>query len=305
MKGSVVRGAPGQVRMVRRWPTPIEDPARAVMVVLEAVDALCRDAEMPAAVGLAIPGLVDEDAGVGVYSENIRWRDVPFRDLIARRTGLPVAVAHDVRAGGLAERELGAAQGAEDALFLPIGTGISGALIVAGELVTNPYAGEIGHIDVHGGEDCVCGAHGCLEAVASAAAIARRYSRDSRVRVSGAIDVLAALEAGDAIAARVWNDAIAALARALIAYISLLAPEVVVVGGGLAHAGSRLFDPLRAQIHDLILWQQEPRIVPAALGDDAAQIGAALLAGRLLRQGGAPPGSADHLVTMNTEEGQR
>lgn len=293
--------------MVRRWPTPIGDPAGAVRAVLGAVDALCREAAGPAAVGLAIPGLVDEDAGVGVFSENIRWRDVPFRDLVAQRTGFPVAVAHDVRAGGLAEQELGAAQGVEEALFLPIGTGISGALIVAGTLVTNAYAGEIGHIDVRGREDCVCGAHGCLEAVASAAAIARRYSRDSGVHVSGAIEVLAALERGDAVAVRVWDDAITALARALITYISLLAPEVIIVGGGLSHAGSRLLDPLRARVHDLILWQQEPRIVPAALGDDAARIGVALLAGRLLRREGAGPVPAARAtpLTTSTQEGRR
>jgi glucokinase len=292
IKGSVVSGVPRSTDPVRRWPTPQNDPPAAVQTVLDAVAALCREAGAPAGVGLVVPGLVDEHHGTAVFSENVGWHDVPFRALLAAQTGLPVGFGHDVRAGGLAERELGAARAVDDLLFMPIGTGISGAVIVAGHPVSNPYAGEIGHVDVCGGEDCVCGARGCLEAVASAAAIARRYTQASGIAVRGAVDVLRALDRGDVAAARVWDDAIAAIARALIIYASLLAPDVIVIGGGLSRAGPALFDPLRVQLHRLVRLQREPRIVPSALGAESARFGAAVLARRALDEQPIDPSSS-------------
>jgi glucokinase len=278
MKGAVVRddGTPVEYH---RWPTPRADgPDAVVAAALKAVDELVALAGNPAAVGLVVPGLVDDDAGVAIYSENIEWHDVAFRDLVAQRTGLPVGFGHDVRAGGLAERTLGAAGGVDDVLFMPIGTGISGAMFVGGVLVRNRYAGEIGHIDVGADVDCACGARGCLEAVASGASIARQYHRAGGEKLPGAREVLQRRAAGDPIAERVWDEAVTAVARALATYISLLAPERIVIGGGLAGAGDALFGPVRQQLHELLVWQREPAVVPAALEDNAACLGAALLA---------------------------
>lgn len=261
-------------------------PAAAVRAVLDAVATLCVQAATPTGVGLVVRAWSTTSHGIAVYSENLGWRDVPFRALVADQTGLPVGFGHDVRAGGLAERQLGAAQDVDDLLFMPIGTGVSGAVVVAGRPVSNRYAGEIGHIDVGGGEDCACGAHGCLEAVASASAIARRYTRASGTIAPGAVDVLNALEGGDGVAARVRGDAVAAIARALIIYASLLAPEVIVIGGGLSRAGPALFDPLRVQLLQLVRLQSKPRVVPSALGADSARVGAAVLARHALNETG-------------------
>jgi glucokinase len=268
-----------------RWPTPRADgPDMVVAAVLSAVDELVGRAGDAAAVGLVVPGLVDDEGGLAIDSENIGWRDVPFRDLVRRRTGLPVGFGHDVRAGGVAERAQGAAGGFDDVLFMPIGTGIAGAMFVGGRLVRDRYAGEIGHIDVGVDVDCLCGARGCLEAVASGAAIARRYQRAGGGPVDGSREVLRRREAGDPIATRVWDEAVAALARALATYTSLLAPKRIVIGGGLAEAGAALFDPLRKQLHELLVWQRKPDLVPAALGDNAACLGAAILARRALEE---------------------
>jgi glucokinase len=278
MKGAVVRDD-GTDAAYHRWPTPRSDgPDAVVAAVLKAVDELVALAGSPAAVGLVVPGLVDDDTGVAIYSENIGWHDVAFRDLVEHRTGLPVGFGHDVRAGGLAERALGAAGGCDDVLFMPIGTGISGAMFVGGTLVRNRYAGEIGHIDVGADVDCACGARGCLEAVASGAAIARQYHRAGGEHLPGAREVLRRRAAGDPIAERVWDEAVTALARALATYISLLAPERIVIGGGLAGAGKALLGPVRHHLRQLLVWQREPGIVAAALQDNAACLGAALLA---------------------------
>lgn len=287
--GTAIKGAVvdenGVVLSWHRWLTPTNDgPAAVVDAVLNAAAELQQHAAGALAVGLVVAGLVDDQAGVAMYSENIHWRNVPFRKLVAERTGLPVGFGHDVRAGGMAERSLGAAKGVDDVLFLPIGTGISGAMYVEGRLIENKYAGEIGHFDVGSGELCACGAKGCLESIASGASIARRYNAASGSSVSGAEEVLQLMKSGDQIAKGVWDGAIDALARALATYITLLAPELIVIGGGLSSAGAALLDPLRDRIRRLLIWQQEPRIITSQLADNAACLGAAMLAREALGQ---------------------
>ncbi|MCX4683349.1 ROK family protein [Kitasatospora purpeofusca] len=131
------------------------------------------------AVGLAVPDIVDETTGTGIYSATIGWWHVPFRDLVAERTGLPVVVTHDVRAGDVAEVRRGAGRGEERFLFVPVGTSIAAAVMTGGRAEPGAHhrAGEIGHLVVcPGGEPRACGARGCAETYASAAAVARRYT---------------------------------------------------------------------------------------------------------------------------------
>jgi glucokinase len=282
MKGAVL-AADGRGGEFRRWPTPrAAGPDAVVAAILQAVDDLVQSADNPVAIGLVVPGVVDDYAGVAVYSENIEWHDVPFRALVAERTGLPVGFGHDVRAGGLAEREFGVAAGVDDVLFLPIGTGISGAMFVEGRLIENMYAGEIGHIDVGSGRACACGAQGCLEATASGASIARMYTEATGEQVSGSLGVLQRMQQGDDAARQVWGQAVGALARALATYVSLLAPELIVVAGGLSEAGDVLLDPLRARLSELLVWQREPRLVVTSVGDTAGCLGAGILARQAL-----------------------
>src|SRR4051794_20542505 len=130
------------------------------------------------AAGVVVPGIVDEDRGIAVDASNIGWRDVPLRMLLQARLQVPGYLGPDIRAGALAEARRGAARGHRSFAFLPIGTGIGGAWVIDGY----PYSGahyaaaEVGHIIVRpGGDRCVCGRVGCLETLASASAIARRF----------------------------------------------------------------------------------------------------------------------------------
>jgi glucokinase len=277
-KAAVV-GAGGAVLASRSLPTPRAGPETGERVIDLVVQLVEEFGAGSAAVGLVVPGLVDERRGVGVSSENLDWRDVPFVDAIQERCGLPTVLGHDVRAGGLAESRLGAARGVRDALFMPIGTGIAAAVILGGRLhAADGYAGEIGHTDVGHDEPCACGRRGCLEAIASAAAIARRYAERTR-RAATAQQVVAAAQAGDPVAIAVWDDALDALAASLAWVASVLAPEVVVIGGGLSRAGGALLDPLAERLGQRLTFiQRTPRLVPAELGDRAGCLGAALLA---------------------------
>jgi glucokinase len=280
IKGAI-RNSDGEIATLHRWPTPRDRGPDAVLrAVKDAAAELLSEAPGAEAVGLVVPGTVDEHAGVGLFSENIGWRDVPFRQLMADASGLPVGFGHDVRAGGLAERTVGAARGFDDVLFLPIGTGISGAMVVEGRSIDGPFAGEIGHLDVGSGRHCACGLTGCLETVATGPSIATIYGELSGSTVSGAKPVVDLLLAGDNIAARVWTNAVNAIAHALTSYITLLDPELIVVGGGLSGAGEVLLDPLRAALRARLVWQREPRLVRAELGDMAGNVGAHLLAVR-------------------------
>jgi glucokinase len=282
--------ADGTVRTVLRSRTPRagEDTPALVIAELARLAGELRATHpgvTPAAAGLVVPGMVDEERGLAVWSENLGWRDAPLRAMAREALGLPVAFGHDTAAGGLAERRLGAAAGYDDVAVVTIGTGIAAALIVGGR----PHrggglAGEIGHAPVAGSDEpCACGRRGCLEATASAAAIARRYGTRTGTGVTGARDVLARAAAGDAVAREIWDSAVAALAFSFAHLVAVIAPEAIVVGGGLAHAGPALFEPLGSRLATYLTFQRMPALLPARIGGDAGVLGAALMAQDLIR----------------------
>ncbi|HET8591724.1 MAG TPA: ROK family protein [Nakamurella sp.] len=276
--GLVDRG--GVLRHEERHPANVDrGPDALVEAVLDIAAGLVSrgSARM---VGIGVPGIVDSAAGVARYAANLGWRDVPFVDLVTERLGVPAVLGHDVRNGALAEARLGAGAGADSVYFLAIGTGIAGGQVRAGVVDDGAtgQAGEIGHLVVRpGGPRCNCGNRGCLEAVASAFRIGAAYRAVTGVPASAA-DVARLVGEGDADAQRVWSEAIAALADALAAQIVLTDPGRIVVGGGLSLAGRVLFEPLAAALPPRLTFREAPAVVPAALGDRAGLVGAALRA---------------------------
>lgn len=240
----------------------------------------------PVAAGVSVPGIVDDSAGVGIFASNLGWRNAPLRALTQDAIGLPVAFGHDVRAAGLAEYELGVGRDFANVVVLTIGTGIAGALFLDHhKYIGGGFAGEFGHMLVEpSGALCACGGVGCLETVASARAIAHRYSMLSGTTVSDARDVLAARRNGDPHAEAVWHSAIDALAKSLQRAIALIAPDAIVLGGGLAEAGDDLFGPLRNRLDGLLSFHSRPALVKAQLGDNAGLIGTAIAARKLANQ---------------------
>ena len=285
MKCALVR-PDGTVHHSERHPTlAARGPEAVTANILDIADDLTRRARAdgldPVAVGIAVPGVVDEANGVAVWSSNVGFRDVPVRDLMVARVGLPTALGHDVRVGGIAEARLGAGRGQRHVLFVAIGTGIAAALVVGGAGYGGAHgaAGEVGHIVVRpGGKPCLCGGRGCLEAVASAKAIGQTYAELSGDPDATALDVVTRADAGDELAARVWHEAMEALADGLLTAQGLYDVGVLVLGGGLAEAGDRLLDPVRIELAKRVTFHRMPTIVRAALGDNAGCIGSALLA---------------------------
>ena len=268
-------------------PTPagLDQQGALVQAVVRTVESLRGRARTQgyagevAACGLVVPGIVDDEAGVARYSANLGWRDVAVTADLGDALGLPVALGHDVRAGLVAESRWGAARGARHVLFVPIGTGIAGALMLDERVVlADGWSGALGHVVVDpGGPLCACGARGCLEAVASASAIARAYAARTG-RQATAEQVAALVAQGDPDAAEVWETAVEALSRAVVMAVTLTGLDLVLVGGGLARSGSLLLDPLRAAVDRSLTFQRRPRIVQASLGDRAGCLGSACLA---------------------------
>lgn len=271
MKGGLVARDGTVVHSERRPTPPAEGHERVIAAISAFVDHLCTLGR-PVAVGLAVPGLISGDTAV--YSSAFGWRDVPAAAFTT--VGLPVALGHDVGSAGRAELAYGAASGVRDVLYLPIGTGIAGALVLSG----SPYggaqgwAGQIGHIPVWpDGLPCACGQSGCLAAYSSASAIAHRAGEPSAEAVAARTDPQAV---------RVWDEAVEALAIALATYVLLLDPSLIVIGGGLAQAGPALTVPLRERLAARLTFRPAPPIALSALGVEAGMRGAALLAWRLI-----------------------
>jgi glucokinase len=260
-------------------PTGAGDPGEVVERLAAAGAGLAAGHGPLAAAGLGLPGLYEEGSGRVVLLPNLpaTWTGHPARDQLAGRLGVPVALLNDARAFTLAESRMGAAAGCATVVCLTLGTGVGGGVVVDGRLRMGPHgrAGELGHqvIDVDG-PPCGCGNRGCVEAFAAGAALSRLGGQASPEAV------FAAAAAGDERATAAVAATVGRLAVGIANLVTVLWPERVVVGGGVAAAGERLFGPLRAAVAAAapLVDPAAYEVVPAALGPAAGSIGAALWA---------------------------
>jgi glucokinase len=294
MKGAVVSASGDAVAELTR-PTPSADVVAALVSLFHDLRDLAADAGCDViGAGVVTPGIVDEERGIVLYASNLDWRDVPLLDTIRAALDMPVALGHDVRAAGIAERLIGAARGFDDFVLVPIGTGVAAALITAGGTVTGATgaAGEFGHIPViPGGEECTCGQRGCLEVYVSGAGLARRYAAAGGSDLSSR-EIVARLGT-DPTADRVWSEAVDVLAQGLNIMTLLLDPGVIVLGGGFSRAGDALMVPLTERMSDGLAWRSRPLVVCSELGGDAGRTGAAILAFRAAGRSDLPASWAE------------
>ncbi len=263
-------------------PTPQEDPTGHKTA--QALAAIVKELEQNhhvSAVGFAVPGALDEAQGISRWTGNLGWKDLPIKELVAKEVNLPVAFGHDVRSGAIAELRSGAAKDFQQAIFIPIGTGIAAALIIDGKIRSSDgYAGEIGHLNVGHDIPCVCGLSGCLETISSAAAITREYEKRTGYQVTSK-EILGRIRSDDH-AWQVWEQAVAYLAVALEDLITILAPEAIIFGGGLSQAGAALIEPLQTILNERLTFQRMPQLLIAHYGVNAGTIGCAIMALDLL-----------------------
>ena len=245
-------------------------------------------------VGVGAPGPLDTKRGIVLLTPNLGWVNMPLRELIHDRLGLPAALDNDANCAVLGEWWVGAARGARHAIGITIGTGIGGGLIVDGRLYhgASDVAGEIGHttIDTEG-RRCKCGNYGCLEAYASGPNIALRAVEELEAGAESRLSALVggdlakitaqtvyqAAADGDELALEVVNDTAKVLGVGIGNLLNVFNPEVVVVCGGVTLAGDHLFEPLRREVARRAFKPAVSacRIVPGELAGTAGVYGAA------------------------------
>ena len=264
-----------------------------------------------AAVGVATPGTMDIPAGMILQSVNMPWANVPVRRHVQEAFGLPTAFQNDANAAAYGEFWAGAGRGARSLVLFTLGTGVGGGIIVAGDeggyVVEGEHShgAEVGHIRIEmtNPRSCGCGRVGCLEAYASATAVANR-AREGLAEDGGrsalndvvrsgkeltSREVFEASAAGDALADRVVEETALYLAVGAMNLMHVINPELVVFGGGMIAAGDGFLERIRAHVRRLAfpVPAERTRIVYARLGGDAGFIGAAACARRLVRRPGA------------------
>ncbi len=269
-----------------------------VCAVDEVRDAIEGASGSVDAVGIGIPCLIDQRRGIAVTATHLPIVDVPFRDLLTERLGLPVYVDNDANAAMLAEWRFGAAQGAGEAALLTIGTGIGGGLVIGGALQRGSQGAgaELGHMVVQAdGPRCNgnCPNHGCLEALASGTALTREARRIALERPRSGLGRARAAgrEISGPLVTELAHDGDAAAIDALAVIggwlgigvaniVNMLNPEVVVIGGGVIAAGELLLEPVRAVVAQRALSpsKEHVRILPARFGAESGMLGAATLA---------------------------
>jgi glucokinase len=240
---------------------------------------------------VASPGPLDTRLGIVFDPPNLLgWERVPLRDMLESALHVPTVIVNDANASALGEFHFGAGRDSRNLVYLTISTGIGGGVVVDGVLLegSSGSGGELGHmtIDRHG-PVCPCGNIGCLEALGSGRAIARRYAETLRERgvqesrpPASARDIVRLASDGDPVAAKVFEDAARAVGTGVVNCVNIFNPDVVVLGGGVTNAGERLFAPVRDMVQRFALPRPRAsvRVVPAELGLDVGLIGAAGLA---------------------------
>lgn len=243
------------------------------------------------AVGLGSPGLLDLERGVCVFSGNLNWREVAVGPGLSRRLQAPVYIDNDVNVAALGEYSRGQAKGCRDFIYITVGTGIGAGIFCAGRLLRGPrwVAGEVGHMVLSpDGPECTCGSRGCLEALASASAIAREGRAAAQAHPDSKLagrEIDAALVArlareGDPSAANVWQGAMAWLGIGVANLVNIFNPQLVVIGGGVSLAGEQMLQPVQKKVTQLAMPVQREtvRLALSALGDKAGVWGALELA---------------------------
>ena len=287
----------------QRAKTKPQDGARAVLNrVIETIKAAIAGAKLkPSAlggIGVGCPGPLDLDRGIIIEAPNLGWKNVHLKDTLEKAFSCRTVIANDVDAGAYGEYRFGAARKARCALSVFPGTGIGGACVYEGHLLRGKTSScmEIGHIQVQSmGRVCGCGQRGCLETVASrlaiaseAAAAAYRGEAPHLASMAGTdvADIKSgalakAIDEGDEVVERIVHNAARHLGTAIASVVNLLAPDVIVLGGGLVEAMPQLFvGEVRKTVEARAMksFTRSLKIAAAELGDNAAVMGSAALA---------------------------
>ncbi|GAA1489600.1 ROK family glucokinase [Brachybacterium sacelli] len=289
----------GEVIAATTRSTPATDPELLEAGVADAVAELRTDHEV-VGVGVGAAGFVSSDRRTVKFAANLAWREHPLADELERLTGLPVVIENDANAAGWAEYRFGAATAARHMLMVTVGTGLGGAIVLDGRLIrgSGGFAGEVAHMTaVPDGQWCGCGRKGCLEQYTAGTALVRTAKRrasagdplmgplvqaagGARKEIDGPL-ITRLAQQGDPGAVELIAELGSWLGIGVASISSLLDPDMIVVGGGVAAAGDLLLDPARDSYAAHLTARTHRELAPfvlAGMGNRAGIVGAADLA---------------------------
>lgn len=264
-------------------PTPADDPEALIDEVVAQILDLQDSDTTP--VGVAVAAFLDAARKTVTFSPNIAWSNVPLAEILERRVGTRIVLENDANAACYGEYVLGAGQGTSQLAMLTLGTGVGGAIMVDGRLVTGGtgVAGELGHLPLgSGAKTCGCGAAGCVETVASGTAIVARVRQLVGKPDATADEVTEVLEGDAAVRSDVLREVGEVLAKTIITLHRVTNPQRVVIGGGvMERSGGHIIEAINDAAGHLLTSRADtkwPELVPATLGNRAGGFGAGLLA---------------------------
>ncbi len=293
-KGQVLSKAEKPTLAERPYQDVVRDMGACCHEALEQAELQVEDA---GGIGIGIPGVADNTTGTVIFCTNLGWHNIPLRDELQRHINLPVLIDNDATVAGYAENVAGVSRNVSSSVFLTLGTGVGGGIVMDGKPWTGAHgvASEIGHLTVQmiDGIPCTCGKSGCLERYCSATALIRmarerceeepgcslmRAADGNPKNITGRMVIDLAKE-GDPMALAVFHQYAANLAVAINNIVSFMDPQMVVLGGGISHAGEFLLNAIRERIPNYLMYQALPyaEVTLASLGNEAGIIGAALL----------------------------
>ena len=271
----------GEVVAQVRHETPKTGNSSILTCVGDSIqELLAQTEELVIGIGVGIPGLVDRSNGIALEADNLNFSNMPVAEYIWNRFHIPAYIENDTNGGILGEKWFGHGKGLQDFVYLALGTGIGGGLIFGGKLyLGKSHAGEIGHMIINPSlTNCICGAPGCIESLASGTAIARHAlerlgegttsSLQHLLQLGQPItakDVFDAASAGDTLAKKVVAETGRYLAYALTTLIQLLDPEAIIIGGGVSRSKNLLreaildgapYPAIREQISQVLCFSQ-------------------------------------------------
>jgi len=288
------------------FPTePTRDPKDVISDMLFRARILINESSLSlsdiSAIGLGVPGLVDNNTGNVIFCPNIFWHNVPLRSCMKTQFSVPIFMCNDATIAAIAEHRSGACKGAKNSVTLTIGTGLGGGVVINNKVYEGSYGGggEIGHmVIVPGGKPCNCGNRGCFEVYGSVSAlikdasIAAQENKDSMLYacmqdapLTGK-DIVDCAKAGDASALEVFNKYTEYLNIGITNIINIFDPDIIAIGGGLAKAGDFLLSRINTEPNIKRMYSMLPpvKIIPAAFSNDAGIIGAAMLCAQKLEE---------------------
>ncbi len=290
IKFAVVSEA-GELFLQGKTETPTKDVTMYIPQILSEKVAYFREYYPIENIGISSCGIVDHNKGVILFSANIEgYSGFPLAHKISEFTGLSVSVENDVRSACLGEMWLGAAQGKENVVLLTLGTGVGGAIIQNGRLVSGAgnLAGELGHMSIiHNGENCPCGGKGCFERYASTSSLIRYYQ--TIVGKEESIDgkeIMSKIKQGEKAAIKAYQEFIDYLSTGLVNIAHLFNPECIIIGGGITEQGESFINEVNSKYKEKVmpLYRESTKIVLAELHNDAALYGAFVHAGNFVKK---------------------